>query len=313
VRLLPWFFLASLAASCALGCDSPPDPPAPEAVAAHPDDGLEPVQIADDIPRGSRRIVCLAPNLTEIVFALGAGDRIIGVSDYATYPAEVADLPRVGGLLNPNLEKILKLAPDVIFLHASNRELADRLGRLGLRTVSFSADSIEDVYKIILRMGQELGVEADAGGIVTGMKRELRHLAVPDSAPKVKTLVVIGRTDGSLAGLRTAGEGSYVNELVVLVGGENIAASTGKPWPELSKEFIVAAAPSVIVELSPGATSDEAEDLAPWAALPGIPAVRDRRVHRLTEDHLLIPGPRLVSTARALRDALDAARSETKR
>lgn len=303
--------LCALIALCLWGCDAAPKNP--PAKAPGPDDGLSPVALAKDVPLASRKIVCLAPSLTETVFAIGAGDRVIGVSDFATYPPETQSLTRLGGLLNPNLERIVALAPDVIFLHAANDELARRLQKLGMRVRTFAASSLEEIYKVILRLGQEVGMDADAGAIVTGMKRELRHTTVAPDTPRVKVLVVVGRAPGSLAGLRSVGPGAFLHELIVLGGGENVAASTGQPWPEMSKEAIVAAAPDVIIELAPGATDNDEEALSVWKKLPSIPAVRRGQVHRFTEDHLLIPGPRLVSTARVLRGVLDAARPEPPR
>ncbi len=298
--------LLGLLCVAAIGaCDNKPAPEPP--AVQSPDDGLKPVKL-EEVPSASRRLVILAPNLTEIVFALGAGDRVIGVSDYATYPPEVEDLPRVGGLLNPNLERVLELKPDLVLLHASNKELAFRLRKLGLQPRMFSADSVEQIYKVILRVGQAIGADLDAGALVTGMKRELLEVAAPKDAPRVKVLLVVGRSDGTLQGLRSAGPGSFLHELVELAGGENIAAGTGKAWPELSKEALVAAAPDVIIEFAPGAKDDDAKALLPWGALPNVPAVKNGRIHRLKDDHLLIPGPRIVTTARDIRSVLDDAR-----
>lgn len=301
-----------VAVACILGCETRPKtpvPPQPEMEAPSPDKGLTPQKKADVAPN-KRSIVCLAPNLTEIVFALGAGDRVIGVSDYATHPPEVTKLPRVGGLLNPNMERILELGPDVVLLHAGNKELSLRLQKLGLRTQTFSADKIDEIYRVILRVGQVVGSDLDAGALVTGMKRELRDITAPNDVPRVKVLVVVGRTEGTLQGLRSAGPGSYIHEIIALAGGDNIAAKTGKAWPEMSKETILAAQPDVIIELAPGSKEDETKALTPWQALGSVPAVKNGRIHRLTDDHLLIPGPRLVSTARDIRGVLDLARPE---
>jgi iron complex transport system substrate-binding protein len=256
----------------------------------------------------ARKIVILAPNLTEIVFAIGGGPRVIGVSDYATYPAEVKALPRVGGLLNPNLERVLELQPDLVLLHASNKELAARLRKLGLRPKLFSADNIEEIYGVIQGVGDAIGLSENAATLVAAMKRDLAAATAPPGTARPKVLVVVGRTDGTLQGLRSVGPGSYLHELVELVGAENIAASTGKAWPELSKEAIVAAAPEVIIELAPGATDDDKTALAPWHTLPNLPAVKRGNLHRLKDDHLLIPGPRLVRGARDLRRVVDTAR-----
>lgn len=300
MRTLLWIVWVALAAT---GCDCSTG----LATTPVPEDALTPVKLPDVAPT-SRKIVSLAPNLTEIVFALGAGDRVIGVGDFDTYPPEVAALPKVGGLLNPNLERILELTPDLVLLHASNSELADRLRKLGLRPVVFTADSIDEVYRVVLRLGQELGLDADARALVTGMKHELTVVAAPPDTPRPKVLIVVGRTTGTLQGLRSVGPGSFLDEIVVLAGGKNVADDTDTPWPELSKEAIVAAAPDVILELSPGATDDEATALAPWKALPNLPAVHNGHVRRLTADHLLIPGPRLVTTVRDVRTVLDEAR-----
>ena len=300
------FVLLSFAFACDTGGPdrSKDAPPTVTSGAASPESTP-----AKDVP-GAQRIVCLAPNLTEIAFALGLGPRVVGVSDFANYPPEVESLERLGGLLDPNLEKVLLLQPDLLLLHASSERVADKARRLGIRAMTFKADSLEEVLGVILKMGQATDTLAAARTLVASMKSELEGLRSPHGGERPRVLIVVGRDPGSLRGITSVGPGTFLHELVELAGGANIAANAGSLWPTMSKEAILAAAPDIILELTPGETASNTDhDLADWRALPSLPAVRENRIARLDGPHLLIPGPRLVDTARDLRLALDKMRS----
>lgn len=247
-----------------------------------------------------RRIVSLAPSATESLFALGLGDRVIGVSTYCDYPAEVNRIERVGTFLTPNIERIVARKPDVIVAVPSpgNRAPVETLRRLGLRVVVVNPDSVAQIEEALRLLGKELDRAEAAERAIGGMREKIasvrRH--VSGRAPR-RVLMVVGHTP-----LVAAGRGTYADELIGLAGGVNVAAAAGRGWPQLSVEFPLAAAPEVIVDTSMGneAMAGDAAAFEFWSRFPGIPAVRDRRVHGAGAHALLHAGPRIGEALEAL-------------
>lgn len=251
-------------------------------------------------PGGVARVVSLAPSITEQVFALGAEDRLVAVSSYCDHPPEAAALPRAGSYLKPSVETILAFQPDVVLgvPTPGNQAAVDQLRRLGIEVVVVSEDTLKDTWQAIRTVGAWVGRRAEAESLVEHLKEELR--AVRDAAkrrPQRRVLFVVGHDP-----LVVAGGGLFVDELIELVGGENVGARGRGHWPRLSLEAVVAAEPEVIVD---GAMGNEAEAdprvLADWwASYSSVPAVRDGRVRAQRSDALLRPGPRIGEAAREL-------------
>lgn len=252
----------------------------------------------------AQRIVSLAPNVTEIAFDIGLGPRIIGVSDFDTAPPEVASRKRLGGLLNPDLEQLTALQPDLILLHASANQVEEHARRLDLRAERFPSDTLADVEATYRRLGALTG-QSDAAA--QGLKR-LQDGLGPAAPPRgVKVLLVVGRNPGTLENMTGVGPNTFLDELLTRAGATNVLRDAPTPWPQVDKEALLAADPDLILELSPKATPDPADPLAPWRQLGALKAVQQDRVRLLSGDHLLIPGPRLPMTAAALRDAVEQA------
>lgn len=258
-------------------------------------------------PVGARsaatRIVSLAPSLTEIAYDLGVGDRIVGVSDFATYPPEVAKVERLGGLMNPNLERLAALRPDLVLTHSANTKVIEQAAQLEIPTLALPTDTIADIMRCYREIGAATGSSERATARVTELRATLAEAPkLPGPPPNV--LVVVGRNPGSLEGLTAAGPGTFIDELLTQMGAVNVAAQTGRPWPQMSKEALLVTPPDVIVELRPGAPIPTTELARPWSALGTLPAVQRERVLQLDGDYLLLPGPRIVQTAADLRGAL---------
>ncbi len=256
----------------------------------------------------SQRIVSLVPSLTEIAYALDLGSSIVGVSDFDTFPPEVKDKERLGGLLNPNLEKLVLLKPDLVLLHASSKSVADKAGALKIPTLSVKADSLAEIYTSIDQLATKTNRKKKGQKLVETLQKSVGAYRAAADKPKVKVLLVVGRNPGGLEGITSVGPGSFLHELLELTGGENVAASSGKTWPQVSKEVLLADPPDAIIELSPGAPEDP-KALEPWNKLPSIPAVKNKQLYRLTGTHLLVPGPRLVKTAEDLHKTLEKVRA----
>lgn len=243
-----------------------------------------------------QRIVSLAPSVTETLFALGAGDRLVGVSTYCDYPAAAARIDKVGTFLQPNVERIIAKRPDLVIAVPSpgNRAPVERLRELGIEVLVVDPARVADILAAIRRIADAVGVAEAGARLVADIEAKLaaieRRVA---GAPAVRTLLLVGRSP-----FIAAGAGTYQDELITRARGLNVAAASGQAWPNLSLEAIVAAAPQVIIDASMG--SEELGDSAAarrfWEDFPTIPAVRDDRIHGYRTYELLRPGPRVAET-----------------
>ncbi len=252
-----------------------------------------------------QRIVSLVPSVTETVFALGRGAAVVGVSRYCDHPAAVADLPRVGTFNEPVAEAIAALRPDLILTTPTpgNESPVRALERAGLRVEVVQGDaSVADVRASILAVAGFIAA-GDAGqALMASIDAELAAVRERTrSAPPVSVAVVVGHDP-----LVLAGPASYLGEIVALAGGDNIAGALGGRWPRVGWEFLVASAPSVIIDVSMGdeGARDPAALTERWSRYPGIPAVASGRVFGHGADLLLRPGPRLGRAAAALAEML---------
>ncbi len=250
----------------------------------------------------ARRIVSLTPAVTETLFALGAGLRVVGVSNYCDYPPEVATLPRVGTFLSPVVEVVASLGPDLVITSPTpgNHGAVQALERVGLRVevVSEGSGAIADIRQTISETAGLVDLELEGAALVASLSETLEavRVKVADRA-QPSVAVVLGHEPLVLAGPQ-----SYLGELVVIAGGRNVADSLGGKWPRAGWEFLIAAEPEVIIDASSdvvGAT--EAERLARgWSRYQTLPAVREGRVHGHAGFLLLRPGPRLGDAARIM-------------
>jgi iron complex transport system substrate-binding protein len=240
-------------------------------------------------PREARRIVSLAPSTTEILFALGVGDRVVGVDQYSDWPPAAAKIPRVGNDLTPSVERILALKPDVIFIatSANSRELPDELERIGARVVISQVETLDDVWRDITVTGDAVGRHDAATALVAGLRARVAatHARVA-SLPPVKALVVVWADP-----LTVVGGHSFVDDEIRAAGGDNIAGDSAQPYPQYSVERMLARAPEVIVV---GSHKAGGPVLTPLTAHASLPAVKNGRLHTVDGDLLFRPGPRLV-------------------
>ncbi len=253
------------------------------------------------------RVICAAPSITEIVFTLGAGPRVVGVSDYSTYPPEAKDVARIGGQINPNRERILSLEPDLIIFQGKHQALSRFCRDQGIRSLSVEIDRIEHIGAAILTIGTWLGEEASAEHLAADIRQQLSDLArkTRSRIPR-KVFLGLGHTPGDLTGLMTTGSGTFLHELIELAGGRNIFADAPGSYPTISKEALVRRRPDVIIEvLAEGISPDNQLLLkSDWDRLSTLPAVKAGRIFFLTDDYMLIPGVRISQTAHRLAAAI---------
>ncbi|MDH3255084.1 MAG: helical backbone metal receptor [Acidobacteriota bacterium] len=254
-------------------------------------------------PEGSAlRIVAVAPSIVEILYELGQGDDLVGVGDHCEWPPEVATKPRVGGLLDPRLERIAVLEPDLAILLPSEQALAGSLASLGIEVLIAPAETIEDIEVAITTIAERTG----AGTAGERMLEELRRSLTPKPvAEGLEVLLVVGRQAGRLTEIYAAAEGTFLNDLVSRLGAVNVLADSRLRYPRVGLEEIVARSPKVVVELQPQILGEKArqELVADWRRdMPGpVPCVMV-----VEGSHVLLPGPRLGMLYRQLGEALVA-------
>jgi iron complex transport system substrate-binding protein len=257
-----------------------------------------------------RRIVSLVPPVTEMLFAIGAGAQVVGVSSYDHFPAEVESLPKVGALIDPDTERIFSLRPDLVVVYGSQSEVEARFKKAGIQTFNYrhgTADAILGTLDIITALGAATGHEAEAREVVVRVTSELdsvrRRVAGLD---RPKTLLVIGRQPGTLQGMYAAGGVGFLNEMLEVAGGQNVFEDVERESVQPSTETLLRRAPEVLLELRANAPAGDypGSDVEVWKTLASIPAVRDERVHLVLGDHVVVPGPRLAQGAEAMAKAL---------
>jgi iron complex transport system substrate-binding protein len=252
------------------------------------------------------RIICMSPAVSEIVFAVGAGPRVIGVSQHTKWPPEAMGLRRCGGFFDPNFEVILKLQPDLIIAQGEAADMRQFTRANGIDLELLALTDLESIFTEADRLGKLLQLEEQAGELVGGLRARMDAVRerVRGKRP-VRALLVTGREPDSLSNISTVGPRTFLHDLIEAAGGLNTFADLPIDYGVVNKETLLARKPEVIVELQ-GMDSAETPDvdavLALWQDLPTLPAVRDRRVYVIDASYALIPGPRVVDLAETLAD-----------
>ena len=294
----PFAIIAALALSVAFvsaGCRREPSRRDVPASHSEVSPGF-PVQVRDDLGRtvvvasSPRRILCLLPSATETVFALGAGDRVVGVDDFSDYPEAAKQLPKLGGLFDTEVERALALKPDLVFVSEHSTAVA-ALGRGGAAVWAGGAQKFEDVFRVIELTGVLIGRVQQASDLVGQMRRRIAATeAELQARPLVSVYYELDPTP------YTVGPTSFIGVLISKARGLNIAPTTLGEFPRISPELVVSSNPSVII----GASLSDVQRRPGWDR---IKAVRDRHVYTWSgaEAHLLSrPGPRLPEGLQAL-------------
>jgi iron complex transport system substrate-binding protein len=250
------------------------------------------------------RIVSLVPALTEIVFAVGAGDRVIAVSSYDEDPPEVRKLPRVGALLDPDVERIIALRADLVLLYGSQSDLITQLTRASIPYYEYRHGGVATVVTTIRTLGERLGQRARAEEIAAGIERRLTSLRQrTEGLKKPRALLVFTRERGSLRNIYASGGRGFLHELLEAAGGVNVFADIQTESVQASSELILARAPEVIIEMRAEdipSPQEQPAEISSWRRLSSIPAVRNNRLYFLPGRSYVVPGPRVVEAAEAM-------------
>jgi len=257
--------------------------------------------------RGPARIISLVPAVTEMLFAIGAGPRVIGVSSFDHFPPDVERLERVGALLDPNVERILALRPDLVVVYRSQTDLIAQLGRAQIPTFVYAHAGLADITSTLRDVGARAGAAERAGTLAAIIERRIGVLRKRfATGPRPKTLVVIGRDAFALRGIYASGGVGFIHDMIVAAGGDNVFADTKREAVQATSELIIARAPEIILELR-GDPIDEAtqrKEVQTWDTLASLPAVRNKRVRIIADARTVIPGPRVVEAVELLAGVL---------
>jgi len=261
-----------------------------------------------DIPAETKeavKIICGSPSITEIVFSLEKGEQVVGVSDYSVYPPAALNRPKIGGLFNPNRERIISLKPNLFIAQGKNAAISRLCREQGIELLSVRLDSLADIPAAILLLGQRLKAEKQADYMIRTIEQELTSVKnLTSRYPPRKVFITLGHTPGDLTGLMTSGPGTFLHELIEIAGGENIFADAHGLYPQISKEALVMRQPEIILEVFPAGISEGNRELLrqDWERMAILPAVKNGRIFYLTDDYILIPGARIGQTAQKFAD-----------
>jgi iron complex transport system substrate-binding protein len=227
------------------------------------------------------RIVAIAPNIAEILYALGLSNAVVGVSSYTTYPPEAAQKPSVGGTYDPNWEMIVALQPDLVVGLETQKDIAAQLKQLGVPFLGVAHEHISEIMQSILTIGKACGAGAEAQQLFQSLQKQLADISANCTNSGTRVLVCVGH-DESLSRMYIAGKGTFFDELIELAGGITACGATAAKYPEISPEGLTVMQPDVIIDISPNLGKNAANDWAPYRAVP------------MTNSYAFIPGPRFV-------------------
>lgn len=252
-------------------------------------------------PRAVSRIVAMAPSSCEVLYALGLGDSVVGVSRFTTYPPEAVEKPKVGGYLDVDIEALVRLQPDVVVLLKEQQSLAQQLDGMGIRSVFVDHMSVDGVLNSISHLGDTFGVADEADKVRAALQKRISRVEQQADKQESRTaLLSIGREfgHGKVNSLVAAGAAGYHQELLEYAGLEN--AYAGKEnFPQLTREHLITLNPEIIIDMvnsKEAAAIGVEKILADWAVHTELQAVRNGAVYVLVGDKHFVPGPRFIDT-----------------
>jgi iron complex transport system substrate-binding protein len=284
------------------GCSSADEAVSPEAeIGAGENAGSEDIVVVIDqmgreveITGVPQRIISLSPSNTEVAFALGLGDRVVGVTEYCNYPPEAQEKDIIGGFASPSIEKIIELEPDLILASTLHEEEVPRLEALGIPVLVVESSTLVELYASMSLIAEVAAVTGAGEDLIASMQERINAVkeALADLTEEEKVLVYYEVYSDPLM---SAGKGAFINEIISLAGGINIFADVTENYPQISAEVVVERRPDVILYPDYHGTADLVmESMADRPGWSGVPAVANGRVHAASDDAFARPGPRVV-------------------
>jgi iron complex transport system substrate-binding protein len=237
-----------------------------------------------------RRIVSLAPSITETLFAIGAGGQIAGVTQFCDFPPDALGKPKVG-YANPNVESLVALQPDLVLAPREfvRPEMIAALDQLHIPTFILAGQTVDDIFSQIQTIGRMVERQAEAAALVMELRQRLAAVKQRAQAqPPVRVLYVLNSEP-----LITVGPGSFIDQLIGIAGGKNVAAKSATPYPRLSMETVLQEDPEVLIFPVGSAEGISEGEQQAWRRWSGLSAVKQARLHQIPADVLNRPGPRI--------------------
>ena len=263
--------------------------------------GADPTTIQRATTPAPQRIISLIPATTEMLFAMGAGNRLVGVGNYDRFPPEVSRLPKVGGLLDPDVERVISLKPDLVIVYATQADLKRQLERAQIPMFDYAHRGLPDILETMRALGERIGMKAGADAAAAKVQQQLDATRTRVAGlPRTKTLLVFGREQGTIRRVNASGGLGFLHDVLELAGGSDALGDLRQQSVDMSTEMIITRAPEAIIELHYGDPLPperlEAERRV-WNVLASVPAVKTGRVHLLVGDEFVVPGPRIAVAA----------------
>lgn len=261
------------------------------------------------------RVVSLVPAVTEMLFALGAGDQVVGVSSFDTYPPEAKSRPKVGALIDPDFERILSLRPDLVIVYGSQTELMTRLERARIPIFKYLHGGLADITSTIRTLGVRLERSTEGNALASQIERDLDAVRKSVAGKRrPRTALLYGREPGTLRNIYASAGIGFMHDMLLVAGGDDIFGDIKRQSVQATAELLLARAPEVIVEVHAGETWSEdriKREREVWKGLLSVPAVKTGRIHFVFDDRLAIPGPRVAEAVRLLAQLVHGDRSAT--
>lgn len=255
-----------------------------------------------------RRIISLVPNVTEILFAIGAGPQVVAVSSYDVEPPAVRELPTVGALLDPDTEKIISLKPDLVITYGSQVDLQSQLKSANIPFFDYRHAGLDHIMATMRALGARTGHAEQAEKVAREMEQRIDAVKKRVAGkPRPKTLLVFGREPGSLRNIYASAGRGFLHDMLVVAGGDDVLSDINRESAQISTEVILARAPDVILELNAAPRLNEADMkkvIDPWMTLSSVPAVKNKRVVILLGPGSTVPGPRVIDGIEQMAKAL---------
>jgi len=251
----------------------------------------------------SNRIIAFSPAITEIVFALGAGDDIIAVSDFCNYPPEAKAKPKIGGIINPSYEHILMTKPDLLIFQGQMAKIKSFCEKYKIDSLNVQIDNWASITNSIQKIGNKIGKEKAAEILRENMAARWNKLKNSNFKAKVPTFVCAGRESGPVASCMIPGKKSFIMEALEVAGGSNICSDVIGAYPTVSAEIIFARQPEIIFELRPGEKLNKKSLRKEWNFFKN----NKSKVIFITNDFAMVPGPRIVDLAELLKQKINNA------
>ena len=255
-----------------------------------------------------KRIISLVPNVTEMLYAIGAGPQVVAVSSYDEQPPAVRALPKVGALMDPDTERIITLRPDLVITYGSQIDLQSQLTRAAIPFFDYRHAGLDHIMVTMRALGERTGHVAEADQAARAIEARIAAIrASVKGKPRPRTLLVFDRQAGTLQNIYASAGRGFLHDMLDVAGGEDVMADIDKESAQASIENLLTRAPDVIIELRSADHLTEPEmqkEIASWSRLASVPAVKNHRVFILVGKGLTVPGPRVTDGIEQMAKAL---------